>query len=223
MKTVIGTHINVFYKPENESMYRSFAFARQAAINMKRKMIPISTPETGVSEEYIPGIMSWDMSVGCLLSDDESMVQEIFRNGTKIHAVWCDQTADFSSTQKNGYMGDAFIESLKAQGNIHSMASFSVVLRGSGNIYYTKWSDDTTYNVSVTTISGYAADSATGVTAVFEIDKPLPCDIKAQYGNEVFLIRKGESGTIAFPVYSYGSYSWIFSKGVENYNINFNL
>lgn len=223
MKKIQGTHVNVFYKGVTESEYKSFAFARQASVNMKRKMIPISTPETGTSEEYIPGIKSWDMSVGCLLSDDESTVHNIFKNGTKIRAVWRDETSDFSASPKNGYSGDAYIESLKAQGNIHSMASFSVVLRGSGDLFYGVWTDPTTYNVSVSITTSGDAASVTGRFVVFTFDKPLPCDIKARYGKEVFLVRKGESGSRTFPMFSSGNYFWSFSKGVANYNINFNV
>lgn len=223
MKKIQGTHIHLG-TVDTDGTFSAFAFARQASVSMKRKMIQIASPTTGDSEEYIPGRKSWQMDCGCLLSNDESAVINAYNAGTKLKVAFRDETPDWSPELKYAFIGSAYIDNLKQQGNIHSMASFNISLQGTGPLNYEQWSGgDFTITLTLTYRQPHEGYQFTIIT-----DQPLPCDVILLFrngkfaDNKDFTFRKGDTinTTVLVSNTDYAITNWSIRKAVANYNIN---
>lgn len=212
MKKIQGTHIHLG-TVDTDGTFSAFAFARQASVSMKRKMIQIASPTTGDSEEYIPGRKSWQMDCGCLLSNDESAVINAYNAGTKLKVAFRDETPDWSPELKYAFIGNAYIDNLKQQGNIHSMASFNISLQGTGALNYNQWEQN--FTVAIAVMIG-SHESRFRITT----EKPLPCDVIFIYESLTISMNKGEqdrSKTFPTRIINYDITKWQYQCSIANY------
>ena len=221
MKKIQGTHIHLGYMGGNT--FTPFSFARQASIKMSRKMIQVASPHTGDSEEYIPGRKSWKMDCGCLLSSDVTTVYNAYKHGTKLNVYFRDETPDYSPEPKHAFNGFAYIDSLKQQGNIHDMASFSISLQGTGKLEYDVWEGE----IVQIGISENPISESTENSYRVNLNTPAPCDIKLYYPGDTrqptinILIQKGETfeGEYSRKKASYSFEKWVATPAVANHTV----
>ena len=112
----------------SDGVFTAFAFSKQCDVDQKTDVIEVSSPTSGRAKEYITGRREWSMSCQCLLSNDVSTTEALYREGRPIE-VSCRASG-------NEYRGTAIITALKTTGVIHSMATYAITLQGTGELAY---------------------------------------------------------------------------------------
>lgn len=126
------------WNEENEDydeVFRVFGFAKSCELSQSRETKEIANPTDGQWKKYIAGRCDWSCSCECLLSSDSSAVEEIFRSGQPVEILLRGRyIADWRFI--GSYRGEAIITSLKITGRIHEMATYSISLKGTGELIY---------------------------------------------------------------------------------------
>ena len=115
------------WKPA-EGEYRVFGCSKSCEVNEERETMEVSSPTSGIWREYHAGRCGWSCSCECLMSDETDELEEAFRLGKPV-AV--------SLKKRDGqtrYSGKAIITSLKSTGRLREMATYSVRLKGTGEL-----------------------------------------------------------------------------------------
>lgn len=129
MNKIQGT--NLLLGRQTESGFSSFAFAKGCEISQKSDTIEVCSPDSPRAKEYIPGRTSWTATCECLYSSDESVIESLYASG-EIFSVVCRQR----DNQGYRYEGKAFISSLRLNGRLHEMATYTIMLQGTGDLRY---------------------------------------------------------------------------------------
>lgn len=126
--TIKGSHLIIGIIQSGK--LQPFAYSRGCEISESRDTIEYSSPTSGIWREHLPGRCSWSATVDCLLSDDARLTEQAFRDGTMLDVVCKGGEAGYA------YKGKAIITQLRASGRIREMASYSISLKGCGELRY---------------------------------------------------------------------------------------
>lgn len=114
-----------------EDKRKAFAYSVACSLEMGRDVLEVAG-STAANKEYVPGRLGWSVSCDCLLGTDVSAVEEAFREGLPI-SVYCR-----ARRNKYEYRGEAIITSLRTTGRQHEVATYSIGMRGTGPLDYTR-------------------------------------------------------------------------------------
>ena len=127
MGKILGSDLLLGWKPA-EGEYRVFGCSKSCEVSEERDTVEVSSPASGIWRGYVAGRCGWSCSCECLMSDDSDGLEEAFRLGKPV---------EVSMKRRNGqvrYSGHAIITSLKSTGRLHEMATYSVRLKGTGEL-----------------------------------------------------------------------------------------
>lgn len=114
-----------------DGTFHSFAFSKSCDISENADTIETSSPTSGRWKTYLKGRCSWGMNCECLLAEDENEMETLFRQNTPIE-VSC-RNRDNTGYE---YRGLAIITSLKQTGRLHELVTYSITLKGTGELAY---------------------------------------------------------------------------------------
>jgi TP901-1 family phage major tail protein len=129
MSKILGT--NLLLGHLIDGAFSAFAYSKACTIDEQADTIEISSPTSGKWQEFLTSRFSWSMSCECLLSSDNSTIEDAFRKGEPIE-VSCRNR----DTAGKEYRGRAIITNLRATGRIHEMSTYSITLKGTGKLDY---------------------------------------------------------------------------------------